>query len=141
MKILHLTQLSLLAFLFFNCSPVEDKEQVSYIPDDDCKKECNIIHFPNDTNSSTSNCGQITFEIIDDYYRICLEADLQILEFVGWSVVGEADYYNQYWSFAQRDNCFIFQTQDDLTEEILENGFRLDVIICETIYDLETTTT
>jgi len=142
MKILHLTQLSLIALTFFSCSHFEDNDPVTYYtPEDDCKKECNFIQHPHATVLSTSNCGDVTLDILEDYFRICVDPDLHILEFVGFSLAGEDEYYNNFWSFFESDNCFWFQPHDINPDDIMEEGYRLDLIICDHQYDVEMTST
>lgn len=140
MKILNLTMLSLFVLMFFSCSQFEDSDSCnSASVVHDCKKECNFIQHPHATVLSTSNCGDVTLDFLEDYFRICVDPDLHILEFVGFSLAGEDEYYNNFWSFFERDNCFWFQPHDINPDDIMEQGFRLDLIICDYQYDVEMT--
>jgi len=140
MKILNLTMLSLFAIMFFSCSQFEESDlgtSASIVKD--CRKECNIIQHPHDPVLSTSNCGDVTLDILEDYFRICVDPELHILEFVGFSLAGEEEYYNNFWSFFESDNCFWFQPHDINPDDIMEQGYRLDLIICDYQYDVEMT--
>ena len=118
--------------LLLRCTPEEPIN--SEAVDEFCvPKLCSITYYPSNPSASISNCGLLTFSYEHEYYTLCFDAGHTIEEYLGWSPLGSDIYYTDFWSFDLRDNCIHFQTNDDLIDEVIEDGFLLDVEICDNL--------
>ena len=80
----------------------------------------------------------MTFD--DGYFILCLGENISIIEFLGWHPNTLDEYYTDFWSFAIRDNCVLFQPHNSFYEVVVEDGFQLDLIVCNqyphSLYDI-----
>lgn len=127
--ILLLTTLFVFSCTVSNDSSVIQEEQLSLI--DDCPRVCNITFYPNDPEASIMPCGDLTMTFDDGYFILCLPENISIVEYLGWYPNTLDEYYNSFWSFVLRGNCVLFQPHHNFYDTVLEEGFQLDLIICD----------
>lgn len=100
------------------------------------KRICHIIE-PSDPEPSSSRCGSATLMFDGEFLIICLDSGEEILDFIGWAPMNHDTYYTDFWSVAIRGHCLYLQPHDDLRDDISLHGYRLDITICTSPYDLE----